>query len=246
MKKEILVELGLTNNEVDVYLSLLTIGSATANDIAKKVGLHRQAVYDALERLLDKGFANFVTKNNVMYFKALQPEKIIDYLDEKKRSVEMVLPELISMTKKENESTNVEVYKGKMVVRIFFREHLKEVEKTKSVPLTNGIDDLKFYEKDNIALEKYLAGLRRFNIKEKVLVVEGQKFLVKGEQTHYKQLPKEYFSSLPISVVGNKVFTLVWGDPDYLIIIENPLLAEANRKKFNALWKIAKPVHSSS
>jgi len=243
MEKKILTDLGLTNNEVEVYLSLLRLGFATVNDIAKKTGLHRQAVYDALERMLDKGFTSFVMKNNVMHFKALAPEKIIDYLDGKKQSVEMILPELISLTKKENETTNVEVFKGKMVVRIFFRENLKEVEKTKSAPLTNGIDDFKFFEKDNISLEKYLAGLRRLNIKEKVLVVEGQKYLVKGEQTHYKQLAKEYFSSLPISVAGNKVFTLVWGDPDYLITIENPQFAEANRKKFEALWKIAKPVH---
>jgi len=246
MEKEILVDLGLTNNEVEVYLSLLTLGSATVNDIAKKVGLHRQAVYDALERMLDKGFANYVTKNNVRYFKALHPNKIIDYLDEKKRSVEMILPELINMTKKENESTNVELFKGKMVVRTFFRENLKEIEKTKSVPLINGIEDLKFYEKDNIALEKYLMGLRRLNIKENVLVAQGEKFFVKGEQTHYKQLPKEYFSSLPMSIVGNKVFTLVWGEPDHLIVIENPQFAEASRKKFNALWRIAKSIYSVS
>ena len=129
-------------------------------------------------------------------------------------------------------------------MRVFFREHLKEIEGTGSVPLTHGIDDSMFYDRDKIALESYLASLRRMKIKEKVLGGEGQTFFVKGEQTHYKKLPKEYFSSLPISVVGNKVFTLVWGNPDYLIVVDNPQLAEANRKKFNALWKIAKPFHS--
>ena len=76
MDKEILKECGLTNNETGVYLALLQTGSISVNSIAEKSGLHRQAVYDALDRLLEKGFVNFVIKNNKKHFQAIHPEKI--------------------------------------------------------------------------------------------------------------------------------------------------------------------------
>ena len=41
-------------------------------------------------------------------------------------------------------------------------------------------------------------------------------------------------------VCGNKLFIQIWGDPIYVIIIENSQLAEAYKRQFMALWKIAK------
>ncbi len=83
MNKEILKELGLTHNEVEVYLTLLRSGSISVNRIAEKSGLHRQAVYDALDRLLEKGFVNYVIKNTKKHFAGINPEKIVEYLREK-------------------------------------------------------------------------------------------------------------------------------------------------------------------
>jgi sugar-specific transcriptional regulator TrmB len=75
--KDVLRELGLTNNEVDVYLKLLMSGSVTVNTLAERTGMHRQACYDALDRLLEKGFVSFVIKNNKKNFQALPPEQLI-------------------------------------------------------------------------------------------------------------------------------------------------------------------------
>jgi len=47
--------IGLTRNEVKVYLSLLSIGFTTTGILIKKTGLHGSKVYDALERLSQKG-----------------------------------------------------------------------------------------------------------------------------------------------------------------------------------------------
>ena len=84
MDKDILKEVGLTTNETDVYLTLLKEGSISVNNIAEKAGLHRQAVYDALDRLLEKGFVSFVTRNNKKHFQGIHPQKILEYLQEKR------------------------------------------------------------------------------------------------------------------------------------------------------------------
>ena len=65
MNTKILEEVGLTGNEIKVYLALLELGSVTAGDILKKIELHRGAVYDTLDKLIDKGLVSYFIKNNV-------------------------------------------------------------------------------------------------------------------------------------------------------------------------------------
>ena len=60
MIKEALLGLGLTSNETEIYLVLLNWGELSVNEIGSKSGLHRQVCYDALDRLVEKGFISFL------------------------------------------------------------------------------------------------------------------------------------------------------------------------------------------
>ena len=87
MIKETLSNLGMTKNEIEIYLTLLNAGEMSVNEIATRSGLHRQVCYDGLDRLLDKGFVSYVTRRSKKFFKPLYPDKILDYLEERKNLV---------------------------------------------------------------------------------------------------------------------------------------------------------------
>lgn len=244
MNKEILKDLGLTNNEIEVYLTLLKSGSVSVNRIAEKSGLHRQAVYDALDRLLEKGFVNFIRKNNKKFFQGIHPEKIKEYLKEKEEKFKSILPSLIKLTNLQKEDTFVELYKGKEVVRIIYRDIIKEFQKRKGEVLISGVDERKFIEEDKISLQQHLMRLRRLKCKEKILIREGDKYLLEGPQTKYRWIPKESFNPTPIFVYNNKLTVIVFGNPNYAIIIKNKGLANSYRKQFNLLWKISKKINN--
>src|SRR3989338_10355313 len=89
-----LEELGLTHNEARTYTALLEIGETTTGAIVKKTGLHRVLIYDALERLIKKGLASFVIKENRKYFQATDPNRLLDFLKEKEEIAKSLLPEL--------------------------------------------------------------------------------------------------------------------------------------------------------
>ena len=55
---------GLTKIESKVYLSLLDLGPSLAGQISKHSGIHRRSVYDALDRLAEKGLISYIVKNN--------------------------------------------------------------------------------------------------------------------------------------------------------------------------------------
>ncbi|MBU0953595.1 MAG: MarR family transcriptional regulator [Nanoarchaeota archaeon] len=242
MNKEILKELGLTNNEMEVYLTLLRKGSISVNEISERSGLHRQAVYDALDRLLEKGFVSFVTKNNKKYFQGIYPEKILGILKEKEEKFKSILPELVNLTKLPREDTFVEVFKGKGIVKTIYRDIINEFQKKPGEVLITGVDERKFIEEDKTALDQHLKKLKKMKCREKVLLKEGDTYFVKGPQTEYRWILEEAFNTTPIYVYNRKLAIIIWGNPNYAITIENENLAESYRKQFNLLWKISKKV----
>ena len=240
MNKEILKDLGLTKNEIEVYLTLLRKGSISVNEIAEKSGLHRQAVYDALDRLLEKGFVNFVIKTNKKYFQGINPEKILEHIKEKENKFKTILPDLINLTKLPREDTFVEVFKGKDVLRSVFRDVIKELQKKKGEIVISGVEERKYMDEDKIALQQQMKILRELKCTERILIKEGDRTFVEGSQTEYRWIPEQYFNPTPIYSYKNKLTIIIWGNPNYAIIIKNKNLADAYRKQFNMLWKISK------
>ncbi len=102
MIKNILQRIGLTEGEIRVYTALLELGSSTTGKITKKSGISGSKVYEVLDRLGNKGLVTHVIINGVKHFEAANPERILDYLDEKekqledeKKSIQKIIPELI-------------------------------------------------------------------------------------------------------------------------------------------------------
>jgi len=240
MIKTALQELGLTSNEAEVYLTLLRSASISVNEIAEKSGLHRQVCYDALERLLEKGFVTFLVENNKKYFQALSPDRIVDYLEKKKESFQQILPDLKEITLLPKEQTKIEVVKGKNVIRIILRDVIKCLQENKGELLMWGVDESKFLEEDKIAIEQYLRDLQRYKLKERLLAREGAKVFFSGMNSSYRLVNKEYFNPNPVYIYSGKVVQVIWGEPLHAIIISNSEIYDSYKKHFELLWKIAK------
>src|SRR3989344_8958996 len=84
----ILEEIGLTKNEIKIYLALLKFGFTSTGAIIKETKIHASKVYDGLNRLADKGLVTHVIIANVKHFKAVNPDRLIDFLEDKKSSIE--------------------------------------------------------------------------------------------------------------------------------------------------------------
>ncbi len=108
--------------------------------------------------------------------------------------------------------------------------------------MISGVEEKRFIEEDKIALHQQLNRLRILKCKERVLIKEGDYTFVEGAQTEYRYIPEESFNPTPMYVYGNKLSVIIWGNPNYAIIIENKELADAYRKQFNMLWSFAKKV----
>ncbi len=93
MEKE-LKQIGLTEYETKVYLTLLQNPEISAYELAEKAGLYRQVTYDTLKRLEEKGFVNSITEAKTKLFKATDPEIILEIINEKTENYKRILPNL--------------------------------------------------------------------------------------------------------------------------------------------------------
>ena len=90
----ILNGLGLSQNEAKVYLLLARGGGMKATEIAGKSNLQRRAVYDALQQLEKKGMAGKSEVSGVAVFSPSPPSSLLSFLEEKRDSIEKLLPTL--------------------------------------------------------------------------------------------------------------------------------------------------------
>src|SRR3989344_8930813 len=97
MDKEVLTQIGLTDYEAEVYLTLLANGQISAYELAEKAGLYRQVTYDSLKRLVEKGFVSSVQEGKTKLFKATDPKLILEFLNERVESYKQMLHELTKL-----------------------------------------------------------------------------------------------------------------------------------------------------
>ena len=86
-KEQALSEFGLSEKEQKVYLSILELGSATANQIAQKSDLNRSTTYDVLKALIERGICSTVIKKKSTFFETVSPRHLIAMLEEKKQKI---------------------------------------------------------------------------------------------------------------------------------------------------------------
>lgn len=241
INKQILKQIGLTENEIQVYITLLKIGLSDASTIAEHSGLYRPYAYDTLKRLLEKGLVSFISKDNKKFFNATSPKQLIEMEKEKLEELSKVVPILEKYHNLPKQETNAELYCGKKVLRVIQKDVIKTLLEKNEESLVIGVDEKKFMETDPIIMQQFFNQMKKNNLKEKVLVREGDNYLPgHKETTTYRFLSKEFFDPTSTFIYGDKVAIIIFGEPLHGIIIESKILSIAYKKQFKLLWKIAK------
>ena len=239
--KEELRDFGLTDNEIRVYLTLLKLGSSNPAKIAEKTGFSRPYVYDVLERLLDKQMVSTVLRKNKRHYRALEPDRLVELTRQKMENIERIVPELMRIKSSVKEDIKVELHRGKYVYKILLNDILAILKPGDEV-LIYGTDDETLIKLDRytpIYLRQYLRRIVKLGISERLIGKEGSLIVPEAKTTKYKFLPEKIIGNTAFEVYGDKVAIFLWGDPNYLILIENKKVADSYRNQFEILWRAA-------
>jgi len=229
-----LEKIGLSKNEIKVYLTLNDYGSMKAGRVAKLAHLDRSSAYNAIQMLLEKGFVSYVLVGKIKWFQAAGPRRILDYLKEQEEDVNSILPELQERHKRKKIEGQVRLFKGIKGVKSVFLDIIR-----------TGKDNYVFgsegqfstimpefaYQFDRMKKEK--------GIKTQLILRKGRKE-IDGKNSEHRYLPNISESPAVTNIYGDKVAIVIWTDEPEGIIIENAAAAEAYKSYFDVMWKHAK------
>lgn len=238
MEKQILQEIGLSSTETKVYLALLELSSALAGEITKKSEVNRTNVYDALERLIEKGLVTYVISANRKVFEPVNPERLKGMLKEKEERLDSIMQEL--QAKYDTSKTNEEatIFKGKKGIQSIFEDIIKEKKDLFVYGAESRFADVfPAYQKD--------WNKRRAQEKIKVSMIYNEKVKQRKRKEHLpllkmKFLPEHYDFPSTIMIYGEKVVTVVWAELPFGFMIKSKENAKSNMNFFEILWKTAK------
>lgn len=238
MDLEILQEIGLSNTESKVYLALLEIGSALAGEITKKSQINRTNVYDALERLIEKGLVTYVLSANRKVFEPINPERLNQILEEKQDNLKKILPELESKFKENKTKEEASIFKGKKGIKSIFEDILKENKDLYAYGAESKFADL------FPAYQKYW-NKKRAKLKINVKIIYNEKVKKRKKQENLKLLKMKFlhehyeFPSTNL-IYGDKTVIISWTENPIGFMIKSKEVSKSNMSFFNLLWKIAK------
>ncbi len=237
---EELQNFGLSKNEIEIYVSLIKAGVSTANRVSKITGIKRSTTYDNLSLLINKGLVSSVTKNDVTYFEAANPQKIIRLLEEKINKIKKIIPGLQSLKETAKEKSGVTFFEGKKGVITVLSDILEENK------------DLCFYGSRKMAMkaltnypDDFITKRVEYKIKLKAVFAYEDKKDAVFKNKKVKNLSEtrylENFDKISsnVFIYSDRVAFITSGENLVGVIIKNKEIVDQQRRIFELLWKIS-------
>lgn len=243
-----LQELGFTEGEEKVYLALLKLGSTSSGPVAKEAGVSRSKLYEILEKLTRKGLVSHFKKNNVSYFNAAHPKRIVDFIEQKKEQLEQqrtsfqkVLPYFESLIGQKEVEKEAQVFEGMEGIKSVRETFLKNMK----------ADDIIYYFGNPASGHKNMLGywddFNQRRVKKRIWswTIYNQDAQSYGERrkklpyTNVKYLPQAGPTHAWIEIYGDSVAIAIKHETPMSIVINNKYVAESFRTYFMILWAVS-------
>lgn len=239
-----LERLGLNKNEARVYYALLQQKEATAADLVKALGIHRNIVYDNLEKLIEKGLVTFIIKNTKRLFISESPEALIEFLNTKKKKLEgdislakKLLPEISSIIGASGKKQSAYMFQGVQGVKKVL-SHVLDAKEYWDIGVTNASVDLlgeSFWMNFNLKVKH-----RR--IKEHLLLNSDFKKkvgIIESKLRSFRVLPRKLNQITEIVLFSNKVAIFVYAAVPTVVLLEDRNVFNTFKKQFSLLWVLS-------
>lgn len=120
MFEKYLKDIGLSDKEASIYIAMLAFDKATIAEISTKAKVKRPTTYVILDSLLKKGLVSEINIEKKTYYAAETPESLevfverqIHNLQENKKALDIVIPQLKGIQMEQGEKPVVRFYEGK-------------------------------------------------------------------------------------------------------------------------------------
>lgn len=84
----VLEHMGLNDKEAEIYVALLSVGTAPASTLSKRTSIVKSTAHFTCQQLVKKGLARVARRGNLYLFTAEPPDKLLLVLDNRRKEIE--------------------------------------------------------------------------------------------------------------------------------------------------------------
>lgn len=251
MEKDILIKLGLTNDESTIYNILLEGGFMPARTVAIRASVGRPLTYKILDDLIAKGIVEKKeTGGKISLFAPIHPRELEKLLEKKKeeinntkRALDESIGQMISKYNLFIGKPNVQFFEGKEGIIKVGLDSLNSETDVCSFVDTEAL--LETYPELN---KEYVNRRLKNNVKKKIISTDSpilRKIVNSDDKnlTEQRIVTKKIHFATVVMIYDNKV-SFITLDPkkNIGIIIEDPDIYKTNQAIFDYIWETAEPL----
>jgi sugar-specific transcriptional regulator TrmB len=248
MIEQLLEDLGFSDKEVKVYLAALRLGMQPASVLAKNLKMNRVTTYVICKKLIDRGVANAVTRNNIQYFTVERPEALVKYAERqehawerRKKSIEKNIPEFADYMRDISSLPKVRFYEGIEGIKTVYEDTLSQGNTIRAFLTVDTIpEDLKKF-----LIQSYMPQLLERKIESKIVMPDSKwarRYAERDDKYNRQTVfvePGEFPFETEIAIYGkDRVAFISFREGDLTgIIIENQAIHHTLAAVFGLLFK---------
>lgn len=233
-------KLGFSQKEQDVYLALLQLEKATANQIAYQSKVKRPTTYDILYRLVQEGFVAETEENGKHMFAANSPENILHIIEERKRELKEDLPQLLSIYNINAKKPKVAYFDGLDGIKLLFEDTLtssKAGDEILAYVAEESISRLGSYNDDYVKRRAAKGILSRGIAHDTPLIRKFTDQNAEQKRTTRLVDPKIFPMKNEINIYASKIIIATYTPEPFGIQIESKEIADTQRSIFEMAWR---------
>jgi len=234
----IIKNLGLDDQEANIYLALLRLGGLKASTIAKEVGLKRTTIYPILQSMAQRGLVNvFYRKSERMYY-AEKPTKVVAVMQKKLDLFENIIPVLGVMQKNTGGQIGLQFIETLPELKNFYLKILDEY-KNKSYRVIGsatgweGLDPKWFIQ--------FRTDRGQNNIHTRLLLTEESKNINPKNKKllrEFKYLPEKYQFKSTIDIYDDKILIVSPQLSSLAVVVAVPAMVDIFKSVFDIIWEM--------
>ena len=242
----LLTELGLSENEANVYLTLLSLGSTTALKVSRTTNLKRTTVYSVMESLKGKGLVSLEVRGFKTLVQAEGPEQLEHIIEDQRsrlqKTLMRTLPELSALHHLHGGESLVKYYEGLEAIKSVYEGLLRDIQPGQSYLTTSNPDQ--WFSLDQTYFQQFIERRAKLPIDIRLLLTNTptalrQQQFQKNFNEHVRILPPQTILTTSTVVTPQRVVIHQLDQPLFAIVIENRSIIQMHQEYFEIMWNSA-------
>lgn len=254
--QDVLTDLGLSQTEQSIYLTLLQIGSSPASILGQRSGLTKSTAQYTCQQLQKKGLLMKQEKNNTYYYTPFPPERLLTLLEKreeellrKKERVNRIVGSLKSLMNPEATLPKIQFFEGAEGIAEAYEHVLSDLHEGDEVlTYVQILEHAPSNQKINEVLDSFIEKRIAKKVRSRLITpdTKAARALQKADKQSLRTTLLVQENTFPLDaaeifIYKDKLYSMAFErNALFATIVQNHSLATMHRAIFEISWAEAK------